>query len=62
MKSKAAAPAKKPRKEKLKTTLVSVRVSDSHLRELEEMEQSTGVQRSSHIQLAISEYLERRRK
>lgn len=62
MKTKPKPTAKKPMKEKLSTTPISVRVKDSHLADLHAMELATGVQRSAHIQLAISEYLEKRRK
>jgi predicted transcriptional regulator len=51
----------KTRERKLKTTPVSVRVSDTHLAELARLIKKTGVQQSAHIQMAISEYLERRR-
>lgn len=63
MKAKTAAPTKKaPRKEKLKTRLVSVRISEAHIDELDELEKVDGVQRSAQIQRAVGEYLERRRK
>ena len=46
---------------KLQTTSIALRVSDTHLAELAELELRDGVQRSAHIQRAIAEYLERRR-
>jgi hypothetical protein len=62
MKTKAAAAKKKTGTQKLETTSVTLRVSNVHLAEMEKLIKETGVARSSHIQLAISEYLERRRK
>lgn len=64
MKTKTAAAKKKagPGKERLETSPVSVRVSNAHLAELAKLIKQTGVGQSAHIQMAISEYLERRRK
>lgn len=38
---------------------VTVRIQKRKLRELDELAKRTGVVRSAHIQLAISQYLER---
>jgi len=53
--------APKEAKTKLKTTPISLRVSDVHLQELDKLEQKTGVQRSALVQMAIAEYIERNR-
>lgn len=45
---------------KLQTTSISLRVSNTHLDALNQLELRDGVQRSAHIQRAIAEYLERR--
>lgn len=62
MKTKAAAAKKKPHKERLETSPVSVRISNAHLDELAKLIKQTGVGQSAHVQMAVSEYLERRRK
>ncbi len=60
-KPKKLAPGPTRARSKLKTTPISLRVSDTHLAELSVLERLDGVQRSAHIQRAIAEYLERRR-